>query len=365
MVAETHLHKTLLKTKSIASAPTFPHHITATVQAAGLLGNTATVNVTARLYNSNPVKTAMTEILYRIRAMLGLDNSEPQSKTNIEKGSQLLGGNETGIPRKPGTTLNGTTTLKLERRASNSPSPEWDGFPDDQQVAFDPDNEQEVDFSMYEARLAGSSDSDSEDDITPQPHSISLRNIRHAQTADTSTSRSSSVSDSSTSPPPKERKPNVASTASNSTFIPSLMGGYWSGSDSAEDNDDTMERKERKNRMGQQARRLLWEKKFGNKANHLKGQERDEGWDSRKGAGGSNGRGGRGRGRGRDYDRGPGRNQGLGDRIHRSEANSDPVASRVKGKKEDGPLHPSWEAAKKAKELKKNVAFQGKKVVFA
>jgi hypothetical protein len=35
------------------------------------------------------------------------------------------------------------------------------------------------------------------------------------------------------------------------------------------------------------------------------------------------------------------------------------------GKKDDaGTLHPSWEAAKKAKEAKQTAAFQGKKVVF-
>jgi len=35
------------------------------------------------------------------------------------------------------------------------------------------------------------------------------------------------------------------------------------------------------------------------------------------------------------------------------------------GKKDDaGPLHPSWEAAKKAKEAKQMASFQGKKVVF-
>ena len=33
-------------------------------------------------------------------------------------------------------------------------------------------------------------------------------------------------------------------------------------------------------------------------------------------------------------------------------------------KKDEGPLHPSWEAARKAKEAKTNVTFQGKKVKF-
>lgn len=373
-MAETHLHKTLLKSKSIASAPAFPPHIAAGVQNAGHLGNTAAVNVTARLYNSNPVKTAMPELLYRIRAILGLDNTESTSKASIREGPHASAEDGSEVQRSRASDIDGERTLDSGRGGSTSLSPEWTGFSDDQQLALNPDDNQELDYSIYDARLAGSSDSDSEDDITSHPHSTSLPNVPHPHSTDRVKSRSSSVSSPSHSPPPKLRKPNVPATASNSTFIPSLMGGYWSGSESAED-DDAMQGNTRKNRMGQQARRLLWEKKFGKKANHLKRKERDEGWDPRKGAGGSNGRGGggggRGRGRGRerggrsDHDRGSGRNQGLRNGGHHSSgANSDPVASRVKSKKEEGPLHPSWEAAKKAKEQKKNVAFQGKKVVF-
>jgi len=363
VVAETHLHKTLLKIKSIASAPAFPPRIAVSSQDGGHLGNTATVNVTARLYNSNPVKTAMPEILYRIRAVLGLDDTKPTSKTNIKEGSQVLGDGGSEVPREIRGVLDGKTRSDLERGASISLSPEWTGFSDDEQAAFDTDDVQEMDFLAYDARLAGSSDSDSEDDITSQTRSTNLRDIHNPHSVDLSKSRSSSISASSSSPPPATRKSNVPPTTSNSTFIPSLMGGYWSGSESAED-DETIENNARKNRMGQQARRLLWEKKFGKKANHLKHKERDEGWDLRKGAGGSHGRERGGRGRGRGHDRGPGRNQGLRNGGHDSGANSDPVVSRVKGKKEDGPLHPSWEAAKKAKEQKMNVAFQGKKVVF-
>ena len=362
VVAETHLYKILLKTKSIASAPALPPHITASTQDAGLLNNPATTNVTARLYNSNPVKTVLPEILYRIRAILGLDRNEPSPKTTIIEAPQVLGDDRSDVPRQHGAPLNGKTTLDLGHGASRSPSPEWTGFSDGQQGASDLDDEQEMDISMYDARLAGSSESESEDHLTPQPHSNSLRDVDHPRSVDGPESPSSSVSASS-SPPPRKRKPNVVTTASNSTFIPSLMGGYWSGSESAED-DDTIESSARKNRMGQQARRVLWEKKFGKKANHLKGKRRDEGWDPRKGAGGDNGREGRGGGRGRGSDTGPRRTQGLRNGPHSSGANSDPVVSRVKGKKEDAPLHPSWEAAKKAKEQKKNVAFQGKKVVF-
>ena len=305
----------------------------------------------------------MTEILFRIRAVLGLGDTEPTSKSNHKKGSLISGNDRSEVPREARGVLDGKMRLALGSGASISLSPEWTGFSDDQQVASAPDDDQELDFSMYDARLAGSSDSDFEDDVTSQTRPNNITDMNDPQPADISTSRSPSLSASSTSPPPKIRKSDVPPTASNSTFIPSLMGGYWSGSESAE-GDEAVESNARKNRMGQQARRLLWEKKFGKKANHLKRKERDEGWDPRKGAGGGRGRGRGGRGRGRGHDRGPDRNLGSRSEGRGSGANGYPVASRVKGKKDEAPLHPSWEAAKKAKELKRNVAFQGKKVVF-
>lgn len=98
--------------------------------------------------------------------------------------------------------------------------------------------------------------------------------------------------------------------------------------------------------------------------------DRDEGWDDRKGARGGDERGMRGRGRGAGN--GVGGRGGSGGRrggILGSGANSDPIITKrekpVKPMKgAEGPLHPSWEAARKAKEQKTQVAFQGKKVVF-
>ena len=102
--------------------------------------------------------------------------------------------------------------------------------------------------------------------------------------------------------------------------------------------------------------------------------DRDEGWDARRGARGADERRKRGRGRGRGGlgglrgEEGGGGGRGRGRGPISSGANSGPVAVR-KGKAaaaaDDGPLHPSWEAAKKAKEKKQTVAFEGKKVVFS
>jgi len=151
------------------------------------------------------------------------------------------------------------------------------------------------------------------------------------------------------------------------------MGGYWSGSDSSASDIDDVHPPARKNRPGQMARRAIWEKKFGTKANHItsgqgavaekrKGREKDDGWDARRGAKedgrGNNRKERRARGERRGFNGGRGAG-GTGE-------NSQPLGrKRGMGKKDDvGVLHPSWQAAKKAKEEKSKATFQGKKVTF-
>jgi alpha-galactosidase/6-phospho-beta-glucosidase family protein len=122
------------------------------------------------------------------------------------------------------------------------------------------------------------------------------------------------------------------------------MSGYVSGGDSDPDADwykmqgkkkGPPEKKERKNRMGQQARRALWEKKFGKRANHVQKEEQE-----------------------------------AREKRERKEAKAAKKASAVAGEKaQEGPLHPSWEAARKAKEKQAQVAAammkpQGKKITF-
>jgi len=147
------------------------------------------------------------------------------------------------------------------------------------------------------------------------------------------------------------------------------MGGYWSGSDSSASDleDDPSQPVIRKNRPGQMARRAIWEKKFGSGANHIKqglgpvSQKKDDGWDARRGAkDGSRGRGGSGaRGRGRPVQK--------REFSHTTGENAMPVGEKrqVAKKRDDvGVLHPSWQAAKKAKTEQKQATFTGKKVVF-
>ncbi|KAJ6261200.1 hypothetical protein Dda_3868 [Drechslerella dactyloides] len=93
--------------------------------------------------------------------------------------------------------------------------------------------------------------------------------------------------DDEASPPPRKTPTAAIVTGpiKSSSFLPTLNTGYFSGSDSEASSSSTTrtkkakkgppEKKLRKNRMGQQARRALAEKKFGTSANHIK-KEREE-----------------------------------------------------------------------------------------
>ncbi|EGD83807.2 uncharacterized protein TERG_00090 [Trichophyton rubrum CBS 118892] len=148
---------------------------------------------------------------------------------------------------------------------------------------------------------------------------------------------------------------------------PTLMGGYWSGSESEPEQDYTPTIPERKNRMGQQARRKLWEKKYGSNARHIQkqakeqaqGKNRDSGWDLRRGATTQEDTRGR---YGRNKIRGSQRKEATGSNTAQVQAL--PPTPKPTPLTNDRPLHPSWQAAIKRKESKTQTSFQGKKVVF-
>ena len=393
-LGEIHLYKTLLKSKMVSSAPTFPAWIARKVKKAPSNLNTADANVSARLFNSNPVRTALETILGGVYSMLGLPADDvPRRKKRLraadykakpqvegsqkQKQDQTIKSQDQG--NNPERKLQKQLLLKPESIETDYTSSEGEG-------------ESEM-YGVYDARLANSSNSESESDevalseydIQGGTHGVSVKNDpmnKHP--------RSSSLSPSASPTPSVSLSPSISAPVSDTavpekstrstTFLPTLNSGYWSGSEGSDagevDEDGPSAGKQRKNRRGQQERRAIWEKKFGARARHIQNQEigaakpaRDKGWDSKRGATEGNGRGGRG---GKIGMKGGGRNKGG---ILRSGANSDPVNEFKKrginvkpnprGKSE-APLHPSWEAKKKAKERTVNnvVAFQGKKVVF-
>lgn len=362
-----HLYKLLLKIRIMASAPSFPRHVQTTVDAAKKPLDTPCANVQARLFKSDPVKAAMTEVLGGIRRILGVD----EVKVSVNKKRLRAKDYENGLPGEKSVETLVSSNKKISVPIYQD-SEDW-GELSGQEGAVAAgkgsggDTEEEG-YDVYGSRLAASSNEDSRSEESAS------ENTEIEDLDPDSITEGDIDSDTEESHPLPKSKPKSTKAASlgaapkSTTFLPSLsMGGYWSGSDSAEDLSDT-EPQGRKNRMGQQARRALWEKKFGKNANHIKKQpqNRDEGWDARRGASVGDERGKRGRGRG-GFRRESGRSRGGGGRGPMSSgANSDPIAMRKTKPKPaaDAPLHPSWEAAKKAKEQKKTVAFQGKKVVF-
>lgn len=188
------------------------------------------------------------------------------------------------------------------------------------------------DFAQFDDRIASSSDEDADSDDKSRHRSLS-------------------------SSPEPQRKSKKMEKPTKSAFIPSLtMGGYWSGSES--EPEDDIDVAPRKNRRGQRARQAIAEKKFGQNAKHIQKQaasgktDRNQGWDAKRGAtDGSHPR-----------QRGP---QRFVRSAPRSGGDGDVSKPPPKKHRDDsGPLHPSWEAAKKAKEAKVTATFQGKKVTF-
>ncbi|KAI1504784.1 Bud-site selection protein [Biscogniauxia marginata] len=284
-----------------------------------------------------------------------------------------------------------------------SESAEFNGFSDSEA--------EERAFSQYDDFVAGSSSSDEEEDSDDDDDDKGAsdsddgfvdsrtKSIRRLAPDDISVSPSedsdhsseeSEDSESAVSPPPKKAKSRATATAGpvkvgSSAFLPTLMGGYISGSESASDVDVAPARK---NRRGQRARQAIWEKKYGDKAKHHEKarNSRDYGWDLKRGAVG----GGEDEGPGGPWKKGirnpfekqqhvhPQRQQRMQQaqireqhqHPHPQQEQRQVVQDRPKPKPpapsrdDTGPLHPSWAAAKKAKEEKQKVAFQGRKVTF-
>lgn len=301
----------------------------------------------------------MPGIMNGIRDILGL---EDQSTTGKSKGT------------KNGVSEDGYMEKKLSTEPQISRSQEEPLQSDDDSMSEAGD----IDLSQYNSRLASSSGSES-DEEDPDNKIATSNQERYDPAADLSLSPSPSDESDDSLPAtavktgkamPKQQQP------SSTTFLPSLMmGGYWSGSEGGDDEDleGGDSEPKRKNRMGQQARRQLWEKKYGSGAKHLQNQKvnesknRDQGWDARKGASSRDDvRGKRGRGRGGSFGSGRPQRDTRPAKQHGTSSNAEPVGQRKPAAKDlaEKPLHPSWEAAKRTKEQKGQTAFQGKKIVF-
>jgi hypothetical protein len=338
--------------KPISDSPAFATYILGKFKDNEPPRTAAIANVTARLYNSNPAKEAVSEIIESVQECLGI------KKAPVLKRKKRL---RTADYKSNGTGENLTLQGDMDKRTGKSVNIAQLSKEGDKATLESPAEEVRSDdsdeYKHCASRLANSSSSDESTISEGQNNRDSRRNSF-------SPIRSPTLGTLS----PKTAKTSNATTGVRSTtFLPSLtVGSYLSGSDSdPSDIESGGDVKRRKNRMGQQARRQLWEKKYGRTANHLKNESRFQGRDSSNTLQGGNQRGlngrrGEVRGRGRSSEtRHNGRNI--------SGANGDPLGKqppKTNTNAVGGTLHPSWEAAKRKKEVKMNVAFEGKKIVF-
>lgn len=355
--AKNYLHKSLLKFKAIAESSDLPKAVS---KPPAPMPNAATANVIARLCNSNPVKEAMPSVLKEIQQALGVKVSEDTLKgkkrlrakdfeeaQKSTKGSKISKKSEEASDMSHDESGDEAGLKSVMQRRPHSDNE--DNISDEEDAADHDDpgaDYDSEDFAKFESRIAASSDEEDDDESENE----SLQKGRTARKANFDISPSVS--------PEPERRSKRTEKPTKSAFIPSLtMGGYWSGSESEPEED--VDVAPRKNRRGQRARQAIAEKKFGKSAKHLQKQaaagknDRNQGWDPKRGA--TDGSGPRGRG-------GPPR---FGKGASRKD--DDRQASKPPPKKhrdDSGPLHPSWEAAKRAKEAKVTASFQGKKVTF-
>jgi len=365
--------------------------------------------VTARLYNANPVKEAVSEVLPPIRAALGVRLEDTKAKSRKGEGVAKQQPEKTSTKPLSATRVQPAEDdydIETDEDVNEEDS---DDSPRDTHTRELADDIDDDDLAAYDARVAGSSDDEDEEGNDNNEHSTSALDSRPARERTYSPSVEYSPPPSastSASPPPAQRKPSLSPSPSpepqraakqkskpqkdpNTTFLPSLtLGGYFSGSDSdaesaPEDISETV--KPRSNRRGQRARQQIWEKKFGQKAKHLQdggvganGKQgvggkagRDDGWDMKRGA-----RTAIVKGRpGEPYkpawakareERGPKRVGATGENATALGGRRQEHAGGVKEKEKEKPIHASWVAAKKAKEAKKFDihTFAGKKVSF-
>lgn len=321
----------------------------------------ALLNVHARLCNSNAVKDALPVVLADVQIGLGIKVEDGKA---VKK--QRLRAKDYAQAASGGTGLGGKQQVKPPARAEiGSDSDAVEGA---KQNGLQSDDEESTDdFEKYDDRLAPS-DSDEEggvdvgdiDDLERQLAAEGIRKtgaskqkgseVVYDHAADLSLSEdAASVSHSP--------QPQKAPAPKKSSFLPSLtMGGYISGSGSDPESDIDMA--SRGNRRGQRARRAIAEKKYGQRAKHLQKANRNEGWDAKRGAvDGTEKRRGQRPGISKDQKQSKG-----APAVAKGRPASDPKRMH---RDDSGPVHPSWEAAKKAKEKKENgIAFAGKKTTF-
>jgi hypothetical protein len=391
VVAERQLLKRLAKVKRVRENEAWVAGYAAGRGVEGVKGD-AEARVVARLMGSGPVRECTDGIVERVMDVLGLE------KVVVGKVKGVKLGNLKGKDAKLGPVKLAELTRGENDEWSGSESEAEDEMNLDnesdheegmmaQSLAQHEPNESDVDmddssdFSGFSARIASSSansaSSDFDSDASDEENLIRTRKPELKHTTNFSIQSQAPLSLSLSSEPKTKTKPKPPSSTTTA-FLPSLMmGGYYSGSSSGSDIEDTTSNKQRKNRRGQRARQKIAEMKFGAAAKHVakqKGGQRNAGWDPKRGGTDGNGNGkfnAKGRlriARGLEGGRVPpaaGSSKGA-----MTGANGDVLGSRKREGVKEGPMHPSWEAARKRKEQGSRISIDtkgggiGKKITF-
>lgn len=338
--AQHSLAKSLMKIKAVSTSLELPSEIRTPKP---LPTEAPALNVNARLCNSAGVKKVFPALCGNVKREFGIvDKVEGPVKKKRLRAKDYEDAEKAGKEDLAVKTAQETEDDDLDAMAES-------------------DEQSDDEMEDYAGRLADSEDEGSDDDDMGETSDLEelermLANEGIAKKGSKKSERDDSAADLSLSDgdsdlgPPKKKSAATAVTTKKAAFLPSLtMGGYISGSGS-DLGSDMDAAPVKKNRRGQRARQAIWEKKYGAGAKHVKSKPAPDaraGWDAKRGA--------------------------VEQKPHRfaNAANAAPLGPRKGEKKEpkkrddSGPLHPSWLAAKAAKEKKAiPVVFSGKKISF-
>lgn len=360
-VAGMHLRKTIGRVKTLTESGCMPDNI-GEVEKGGVQDSTL-LNVKGRLFKVDAVRKVVDETIDDLREIIG-SGSRAGKQEDIDK----------EIKSKK-------AKIQVEEKDAPAQDVEEDDLAFsalDALIAAPSSAEEDSEASLSDGHRPPSEvDNESEDEDEDEDEDSLSDSAQSASTANaldfhnfsgdedsdeasgSDSKQEDSISDPESTPLPlakvKRRGAETDLTpTTGSHFLPALSHPtYISGSES-DASDIEAEVAPRKNRRGQKARQKIWEQKYKDQAKHIVKQERDKGWDAKRGA--VSDRGGRG-GRG-------GRSANVGRGPEKSGANEMPLGPKKKKRDDAGTLHPSWQAAKAAKEKKMEIKPMGKKVVF-
>ncbi|KAL5113337.1 hypothetical protein ACEQ8H_008800 [Pleosporales sp. CAS-2024a] len=341
-VADQHLRKTLGRVKSLKDQEALKTYVDSAEKS-----NTdvAMLNVLARLYKVAAVKKVVDDAIEQLKGVFApTDTAMPSGDTKERKIRKKAASEHVEMPDVSDEDEDAFNVFSARIAAPSS------GGEGSEASVSGGERPPSISYSESEHDPEDHLDAESESDehgafqgFTDEDAAINRQRAPPSNVYDSESAPSKAAI------PTKNARTKALPLPTSSAFVPALSHAtYVAGSDS-EASDLSADFAPRKNRRGQRARQKILEAKYGAKAKHIEKQNQAQ-WDAKRGAVSAK----------RGY--GP----------QQSGENAIPLGkTKVEKKRDDkGTLHPSWEAAKAAKE-KKTIKIdigklQGgaKKVVF-